>query len=118
MLWMPYFECDDKYSKLVDLVEHAKFPIFVSLNQSVETEALAFEQILYFAAVICNCYKLIVLSHILYLYTLLIQDNDYMYRTVESRQTLQYFGFTSEHNVFSWRRVNAHALNPMVKMHL
>ena len=42
MLWMPYFECDDKYSKLVDLVEHAKFPIFPSLNQSVETEALAF----------------------------------------------------------------------------
>ena len=92
--------------------------LLLLLNQSVETEALAFEQILYFAAVICNRYKLIVLSHILYLYTLLIQDNDYMYRTVESRQTLQYFGFTSEHNVFSWRRVNAHALKPMVKMHL
>ena len=61
-LWMPYFECAGQYSKLVDLVEHAKFPIFASVSQSVETEALAFELILYFVAVICNRLQTIVLS--------------------------------------------------------
>ena len=35
-------------SKLVDLVEHTngKFPIFASLSQSVETEALVYEKII------------------------------------------------------------------------
>ena len=97
---MPYFECDHRYSKLVDLVEHAKFPIFASLNQSVETEALAFEQILYFAAVICNRYKLIVLSHIFiymhYLFRITIIcieqfSHDKPYSILGLHQSITYF---------------------------